>query len=47
MARNPEPADDRDELPELAATPDGTRHAGCGQPWIYCFCGIPRPNGPR
>lgn len=19
----------------------------CHQPWIYCFCGQPRPNGPR
>lgn len=22
-----------------AATPDGTRHIGCGMPWAYCCCG--------
>lgn len=29
-----------------AASADGTRHAGCGQPWAYCFCGMGRRSGP-
>ena len=42
MAENPKPAEDDYDLPPLESTPDGTRHTGCGQPWIYCFCGYPR-----
>ena len=30
-----------------AGKPDPDRCPLCHQPWIYCFCGMPRPNGPR
>jgi hypothetical protein len=27
--------------------PADDRCKTCHKPWIYCFCGMPRPNGPR
>ncbi len=29
---------------QCQSTPDGTRHAVCGQPWIYCTCGHGGPS---
>jgi len=31
-------AEEPEPLEPLQATPDGERHVGCGQPWIWCFC---------
>ena len=47
--RDPEPDDAGKAIEDYlnAASADGTRHLGCGQPWIYCYCGMPRPNSPR
>lgn len=50
MPKSREPKPERDQAAEdylNAESADGTRHAGCGQPWAYCFCGMPRPNSPR
>ena len=37
MAKTPKPAPEKPQ----------DRCELCHKPWIYCFCGMPRPNGPR